>query len=145
MDAVKKSRPRKAYGQVNVALFQKIKKKILAEPESFDMGVFGKSKATTRCGTAACIAGWTNAFEHLKKYKTLRTCDFDNTEKAASLLGLRDDPTTFDCPSGWVFFTDEWPLKFQRKMEKAEGSDPKVRSRECAKVAAEYIDWICEK
>lgn len=135
------------FGEVNVELFQEVKRKILAEPEAFDMSQFGavcgvkgyvnpkniKHRIYPKCGTAACIFGWANALDHLKTHNTLRTCDIDDGVKAANLLGISVRYGDWDS----VVLSDYWPAPYRERYNRAK------TLKEAARVAADYIDYIC--
>lgn len=150
------------YGEVNVGLFQKIKAKILEEPRSFNMRSWGwhltkdalkaiedilPPEKQPLCGTSACIAGWALAIDHTEKGNSLVGFDFDQPAKAARLLGLAPDSLPedqlirrFADNSSWpaIFDNDNWPEPFKQRYKEA--CDDQA---ECAKIAAEFIDYIC--
>ena len=157
MKTKKSPRGRLPYGKVNVRLFQRIKRAILAEPLRLNMrswidwvgnpysGLLSlrSKRQSPTCGTVACIAGWAcllSELGHLPKSpnetRATRTAASINqriSEEAAKLLQLSEET----CKQ--TFTEDLWPDPFRSQFERA--ATPKQR----AKVAAAYIDWICGK
>lgn len=135
---------------LNVKLLRRVKNRILKEPRQFIMeSVYARAehvltfsgyghyhadlarKTIPNCGTAACIAGWTEALAlKTRPSKLVGTYPYFGSEDAAGRrLGLDD----------WyaghrLFRTASWPEKFQRAWDAAKTH--KAR----AKVAADRIE-----
>lgn len=123
---------------MNVKLLRKIQKHILAEPKRFIMGSWVQRKTEEwptigdfainegrfpKCGTAACIGGWTLILSEEDPDET-----FNVQKRAAKLLDLdyRQGCTLFDAYN--------WPDEFGDDFRSAK--QPKRRAR----IAAEFID-----
>ena len=120
---------------MNVKLLRKVKKQILEEPRSFQMSDvvtrlkpgkvysdYGLDYKAPKCGTIACIAGWTNL---------LASAEYLNsTIEAETLLGI--SPTE----SANLFLASQWPERYQEQWESAK--TPKARAR----VAANRIEYF---
>lgn len=116
---------------MNVKLLRKVKKHILEEPKRFLMRYWLVRKNSgarlpashagfAKCGTAACIAGWTWTLEHPQT-------PFPGSWDVADLLGI-DRENRFR-----LFAVDHWPTQFRNKF-KDDGT------AESAKVAAARIE-----
>lgn len=82
---------------MNVELLQKVKEKVLAEPEALDMGTW--LDRYPECGTVGCIAGWACALSgHVPE------TDREVEIRALSLLGL---------PFEELFYPQDWPPRHQ--------------------------------
>ena len=119
---------------MNVKLLRKVKRHILAEPKRLYMPAYiirkedgmDISRPFARCGTAACIAGWTYILS-VKSKTPPRTGD-EHTE-AAELLGLTE------LQADRLFLPGNWPLDFRDGLT----GDGKP---ETAKVAAARIEFF---
>jgi len=123
-------------------MLQRIKEKILKEPENFQMNYF--TQFNTPCGTTACIAGWAvlldakdQGFEITKDwYQSLKS----NVEQLASgLLGLDYSEETEEgkINSDTVFYVTDWPDDFKWRYKSATSQEKR------AHIAAKYIDYLC--
>lgn len=123
---------------MNVRLLRKIKKHILAEPRRFVMWAWLREKETSgdtftsdandnrqvkfaKCGTAACIAGWTCILAGDKH-------PYDHEESARELLEVDEQQ------SKSLFILDRWPEEFRYPYQKAVGQ------RTMVKIAANRIE-----
>lgn len=83
---------------MNVELFERVKEKILAEPENFRMSSF-------HCGTSFCIAGWAVVLSGYEINAFMKACDASWThwaEPAMTLLDLTESQAwRFFLPTGW--------------------------------------------
>lgn len=130
---------------MNIPLLKRVKRAILKRPGQFEMGSFfadilsfnngTKEIPASRCGTAACIAGW--AVHLSEEAKTLKdTCraqsnrSDDIEERALDVLQL----TPGEGHS--LFYHRWWPEKFCLPYDKATSATTR------AKVAAARIDWF---
>lgn len=143
--------------KLNVKLLQKIKKQILAAPETFEMQEFIQKERESysdetfegnswpSCGTVCCIGGWADVFQQMKEkgtrsLKKISTA-YRGDLKMAEILGLpyekwQEGSVYGDCK---LFYVEDWPEKYQEKWEKARTSRGKAR------VAADLIDEVCKK
>lgn len=136
--------------QEAISRLERVKEQILAEPDTFIMGSFTKSKPAytyitdstgfgancpelselrdkrvelnPRCGTAACIAGWL-CLQDRKFNDTIHSYE----DYAGNLLGIRS------YERGELFYTSGWPEDLARKFATL---DLSVR----AEAACEVID-----
>jgi len=104
---------------LNVALLEKIRDHILAEPNGFYMQDW-------ECGTTCCIGGW--AVKLSGQEWNRRTTEPEN------LLGL----------SNWkqelsLFYTTNWPKKYEKAYDNAK--TPKGRAR----AGANYINYFIKE
>lgn len=128
--------------KLNVRLLRRVKRHILEEPRRLlmaqvavrklgDNDVIALSDVPNQrfapCGTAACIAGWALILSN-KPAKN----GFPYLRKAAKLLGVRI--TNFGGNGRKLFFTYEWPRKFDDKFAVAKTAAAR------AKAAAERIE-----
>jgi hypothetical protein len=144
------------YGEINVELFQEIKRQILAEPFHFLMDIwklkegddclFGKESLPQDqaqflgleldengayrgrvCNTACCIGGWALAL------KTKQTGEQYPPSIAlmSQFLGLSERE------HGRVFYVIHWEEPFRKRFFAAKTAADR------AQVAADYIDHIC--
>lgn len=118
---------------LNIKMLKRIKKQILKNPESFDMyNTINKEG----CQTVGCIAGWACIFDARDKHKKVPSKpssieDFnDILNKARNILGLTND---------FLFFVENWNERFERLYNST------YCFKEKAKVAADYIDYVCNK
>jgi hypothetical protein len=125
---------------MNVKLLRKVKKHILEEPKRFIMGDWvvrkeypdqqlfdddGKPRTFAKCGTAACIAGWTMLLSKVDPDKV------DSYSGAASkLLGLKERFSP-------LFYTDQWPAKYEDAYVNAK--TPAGRARVAARRIEHFI------
>jgi hypothetical protein len=126
---------------MNVKLLRKVKKHILEEPKRFIMGDWvvrkeapghqvcdddGNYRPFAKCGTAACIAGWTMLLSKVDPSTV------DSYSAAASeLLGIGN---TFHNP---LFYTDDWPLEYEAAYKNAK--TPAGRARVAARRIEHFI------
>lgn len=93
---------------LNVKLLRKVRDKILAEPDQFEMSQWFTQSTGWKipnCGTAACIAGWTIAVSNRKKPSEFLTAR-NIQDTALELLGIEDQ-------DGWdLFSVSSWPKKY---------------------------------
>lgn len=125
---------------MNVKLLRKVKRHILAEPKRFVMWTWMAKKADARtfnkftsdahdnrsvsfakCGTAACIAGWT----------CILAGDGDPDDFEATAGGFLE---INDAQRKRLFALDSWPTKFRAAYEKA------VSQRTFVRIAAQRIE-----
>ncbi len=140
---------------MNVANFQKLKALILEEPNRFIMHAYHLSDADknvcgvnwgvvlpdgqTRppCGTVACLCGWANM---LQDQEVGRTPGYMGDEKrAANWLGISTTCDRWSISRTSVFHEDFWPEPFKTKYRRAKDATERAR------VAADYIDWLCSQ
>jgi hypothetical protein len=136
----KKSKPK-----FNPRLLRRVQKHIAEEPNRLVMGrvirlkvdLFGSNKFWgdnaqevnfAKCGTAACMAGWTLALSGFdgKKIQKLTTWDI----RARKLLGLTPDQATY------LFYDGNWVGGFSERYKEAK------TQKQRAKIAVEYIDYF---
>lgn len=106
---------------MKVALLRKVKNHILSEPKRLRMWGYVMRKATNKavplatinkyrpfakCGTAACIAGWTCLLQ-LKPTETGEFYGVDYFQHAQELLGLSEAQAEV------LFMPDAWPVEFK--------------------------------
>lgn len=130
---------------MNIPLLKRVKQAILKRPGQFDMCSFfsdnlsfndgTKEIPASRCGTAACIAGWAvHLSEKAKTLKDTRRTQADRLddieERALEVLELKE------IDGHRLFYQKWWPRKFCLPYDKA--TNATVR----AKVAAARIDWF---
>jgi hypothetical protein len=118
---------------MNVKLLRKVKRYILAEPKrlfmasyfvrKYQYGEMLNGRDFAKCGTAACIAGWTLLLNKLDPYFV----EAGAHDTAADLLGINCDQALL------LFEPRKWPEKF----EKGLNDDGKLST---AKVAAARIE-----
>lgn len=123
---------------MNVKLLRKVAKHILAEPKRFVMWTWMREKGAgaydftsdasdnrpvpfAKCGTAACIAGWTCILSGDSSPRDFET-------RAADLLNINDTKAKR------LFLLDMWPVKFRAPYRKA------VSQRAFVKIAANRIE-----
>ena len=125
---------------MNTKKLLRVKASILKHPGQFVMhSYFSKlnslGKPATKCGTAACIAGWAIANEYKDKtLKEVTTGDWryliEPSDKAVQILDI-------SYPESYRLFNqDNWPDEFKYAWWKAKTAEQK------AKVAAERIDFF---
>jgi hypothetical protein len=99
---------------MNVKLLRKVKKHILEEPKRLYMSDYIKLEGESfigreyaKCGTAACIAGWTCilSLKELEPKKIKHS--INENEKAAELLGISGST------AHRLFIPTNWPERFQ--------------------------------
>lgn len=137
--------------RINVKLLRKVKKHILEEPKRFFMGdyirkgspgkqlgfcaeptsvnahnPFERKQPIAKCGTAACIAGWSCLLGMRKKELAEDVFFYD--EKAGELLGIDHRQRRA------LFEAYRWPERFRAEYSQAE--TPAERAR----IAAERIE-----
>lgn len=64
-----------------------------------------------KCGTVACIAGWT---VELGLTEVAKSCNIEGIKQTAIMLLELDEPT-----ASKLFFVNEWPKVYQDKFNKA--------------------------
>jgi len=124
---------------MNVELLRKVKRHILDEPRRLVMGSWVLNRASgktyyehghlvqfPKCGTVACIAGWTSILGGATKVKEI---DGYPPFVAADLLGIEDRGM-----ANRLFHLPRWPSDFRADYAKARGQE------ERAEVAAKRID-----
>lgn len=121
---------------MNVKLLRKVKNHILEEPRRFIMWTWRITKGSgtkyladnntyssfAKCGTAACIAGWTCELAR-------KDVGLSYSETAGKLLNLDDEDARYR-----LFMASRWPNKFAIPFRNAKTA----KSR--AKIAAERIE-----
>lgn len=131
-----KTEPRKP--KLNVKLLRRIKRHILAEPRRFTMrtleehgrpGEFyiadnGTNETFPECGTAACIAGWTNHFSRKQGGDAVSAARFLGIPYDGSYCGVADR----------LFFDFEWAEPFRTRYQEARTAG------ERAAIAADRIE-----
>lgn len=105
--------------KLNVKLLQEVKREILNRPEEFDMNFWGVAYGS-KC---QCIAGFVWEKEGFGYFSTI---------EISKTLGLTKNQSI------GLFHTDHWKEEYRLKYERC-----KTQKRK-AKVAAEYIDFVCE-
>jgi hypothetical protein len=120
---------------MNTKLLKRVREAIVQYPEQFDMGNWFENNAcSSRCGTAACIAGWAVTLANAK-YKESPRAAYDEVlndevscpaERVLELLGGE---------ANRLFYTMYWPDDFKQAYRDAK-YDPVARAR----VGAERID-----
>lgn len=141
---MKSTTSKNAKPKLNVKLLRKIQKHILAKPDRLMMegyvyygeqgevfrGDNGSYQRFADCGTAACIAGWTNLLT--------RGRDATDSERARWLLG--SPGSDIDHVNGLdpLFDVNGWPEKFREQYKKRK--TPVAR----AKIAAGRIEHLIE-
>lgn len=119
---------------MNIALLEKIKLAIMAEPQLFDMAHFIKphyeltTKGYKQCGTSACIAGLAWILSGQKEEGGVYP---EETARAAL------DITSAEAKR--LFHVSNWPILIRRKYYDV--VDNKVRD---AEIACERIDYFIQ-
>lgn len=127
---------------MNKELFEKIKERILAQPEHFHMSSFIDSEddeygsaeellkeidiSDMKCGTTACIAGWACLLTNSDPREV--------TESGFEVVAMR----VLDIPNDRLFYTDEWPESKYDEFYWTESAQDKAR------IACEVIDSYIE-
>ena len=125
-----------------LALWERVKAKILEEPEHFDIS--GVIYEHDSCGTTCCIGGWAYMLVHGHPNK-IQPGRWDSQSvliEAARLLGI---PSLPDRAVGApLFYFNSWPKEYRDRF--AEARDlPSLKEclKEQSRVAVELIDaWI---
>lgn len=124
--------------KLNVKLLRQVREAILKYPRQFNMDTWFCNRDSTgeeanRCGTAACIAGWTVALSDKKNLKEASKDGSPAAERAERLLRL-------DWIAGAeLFYQNDWPAQYDKAYDKAKTAAGK------AKVAAARIDAFIRK
>lgn len=118
--------------KINVELLEKVRDKILAEPESYNQNKFWHVSAAAPCGTTACIAGWAVALScgDLKALHSLTPVEVHAA--ARDLIGVTDGEA-FSLFGGAGL---SWPEPFCTLFDKAANAHAR------AEVAASYLNHI---
>ncbi len=131
---------------LNIALLEKVKAKILEEPDQFVMSTYfsdnrffaDSPEVIPNCGTAACIAGWALAIDAEENPKEANTRiqklmfsspSVDYGTLAIRLLGL---------PNREMFVVDAWPLNYRYDWYNAVNDKNKKKQVE---IAVKVIDY----
>jgi hypothetical protein len=109
---------------MNTKLLLKVRDRILAEPEHFDMAEYFLDQP---CGTTACIAGWTKAIVTRQSLKNCRRSHI--WAFARNALGINEEQAKK------LFYDDHWPHPFD--FNYAEAND---NAKELAQIAADRIN-----
>lgn len=101
-----------------IKLLRQVKRKILAEPRQFQMGVFfsdfiNTDRTIPNCGTAACIGGWAIALS--KKLNPANADHFVYCESRAAAFDLARSTLGITIPQSIALFrADMWPQPFAK-------------------------------
>jgi hypothetical protein len=120
---------------MNVKLFQKVKKAIVANPEKLKMRAWvtgttvydEKTKSTKKvtdlnvCGTAACISGWAAWIADPDKWP-------HNASNGDKYLGIEDQR---------IFYVESWPRRYRKQY--MEARNQKKRANIVRNVINSYI------
>lgn len=118
---------------MNLQMFERIKEKILTDPENFEMNDF-------RCGTSFCIAGWAVALDCMDKGTVIPEDPCWNWEaNAAKILGITSE---YDedyleqielSQAEMLFYVGDWPEVFQHNHYDDENKDSRAKNA-CARI-----------
>lgn len=109
---------------MNRELFEKVKAKILAVPDQFDMGDW---EDEGECGTTRCIAGWALAIEG-------RWVDLRQENTWNLLLAAADALDITEEQAEKIFFADNWPKKYLDLHNDADGDHEAEAAAACARI-----------
>lgn len=120
---------------MNKELLLKVKDKILAEPDQFNMRdwFIYNPELYPKCGTSACIAGWVICVHDQLTPDQARNTHLSVERDARLLLGLNH------LQADILFCDSNWPKPFRDRYTWARESSEKRAS-----VTAEFIDWFIE-
>jgi hypothetical protein len=134
----------------NIKLLKQVRDAILKYPDQFEMRTWFSNlneveMPASRCGTAACIAGWAVTLDNKDfKGKPSLACDWiDDDDRDVGVLGLAQKVLGITKKQAINLFLDEnWPRKFRNEYgclinENYEG---KVTTKQFAEVAARRIN-----
>ncbi len=135
---------------LNTQLLLKIKKQILSDPKSFNMGTW---RSEHKCGTTMCIAGWAITLD-------VKDADWSNWSDGGQyfasfdrrFVDIRDDDGELFTPSiaeevlglkdDRLFYFSAWDEPFSSDFEDTFNiEDFSIRRQKQAEIAANYIDY----
>jgi hypothetical protein len=118
----------KGEDRLNRELFEKVKAKILAVPDQFDMGDWESAKD---CGTTRCIAGWA-LYLSGNGYELHQENTYEIQMAAAKVLEINEEQ------AGALFFRMKWPKEFR------DASVKTTSEKKGAEIACRRIDHFME-